>query len=123
MNAFAVVHNLTRPLDKPARVRVCMSFGSRLRGLMFQAALGRDDGRLLVGSRDSRLDSAIHMLFVPFDLAVIWVSSGMEVVDSVLARAWHAAYVPSRPARYVLEVHPDLLSDFEIGHKVEIIDA
>jgi len=88
---------------------------------MFRSALRRDEGVLLVGARDVRLDSAIHMLFVPFDLAVFWINGRMEVVDKVLAKAWRPAYVPSRPARYVLEIHPDLYTAYEIGNQVEFV--
>ena len=45
----------------------------------------------------------------------------MTVVDKVLARAWRPAYVPARPARYVLEVHPDLYSAYAVGDKVQVI--
>jgi len=123
MAAFKFVRNLSRATQDPARIRICDSFAGRLGGLMFHASLAREEGVLLVGARDARLDSAIHMLFVPFDLAVFWINSGMEVVDKVVARAWRPAYVSSRPARYVLELHPDLYDDFEIGNKVEFIDA
>lgn len=123
MSKFVFVQNLSRAVNAPARIQVCDSFAHRFRGLMFRAALPRSEGLLLVGARDARLDSAIHMLFVPFDLAVMWINSSMEVVDKVLAKAWHPAYIPSRPARYVLEVHPDLYSAYEVGNKVEIVNA
>lgn len=123
MNAFVKVRNLDHEMDDLPRITVCSTFASRLRGLMFRRTLGEHEGLLLVGSRDHRLDSAIHMLFVPFDLAVVWITSDLEVSDKVLARAWHAAYVPSRPARYVLEMHPVHLASYDLGHKVAIIDA
>ena len=123
MAAFALVRNLSRESAVPARIRICDSFASRFRGLMFRSRLARDDGLLLVGTRDSRLDSAIHMIFVSFDLAVFWIDSRMEVVDKVVARAWRPAYIPSRPAQYVLELHPDLYAAYEIGNKVRITNA
>jgi uncharacterized membrane protein (UPF0127 family) len=98
---------------------VCESFACRLRGLMFRSSLPRDRGLLLIMPRESRLDASIHMLFVPFDLAVFWISSGKEVVDKTTARSWRPAYIPSRAARYVLEVHPDHIDAYDIGHKVE----
>ena len=123
MSGFVKVRNLDREARELPRITVCRTFGSRLRGLMFRGALGTDEGLLLVGARDQRLDSAIHMLFVPFDLAVVWINSGLEVIDKVLARSWRAAYIPTRPARYVLELHPVHFSTYEVGDKVEIIDA
>lgn len=123
MGEFVKVQNLDHEIVDLPRITVCNTFGTRLRGLMFRRTLGTDEGILLVGARDQRLDSAIHMLFVPFDLAVIWINSNLQVADKVLARAWRAAYVPTRPARYVLELHPLHLAAYEVGHKVAIIDV
>jgi uncharacterized protein len=123
MNSFVRVQNLNRESSDPVRVVSCKSFGKRLRGLMFRRELPADQGVLLEGSRESRLDAAIHMLFVGFDLAVFWINSEYEVVDKIVAKPWRAAYFPRRPARYVLELHPEHFSAYEIGHKVKIIDA
>jgi uncharacterized membrane protein (UPF0127 family) len=90
---------------------------------MFRPQLALDDGLLLVIDRDARLDSSIHMLFVPFDLAVFWINSQMEVVDKVIARSWRPAYFPARAARYILEIHPSRFNEYEIGHKVEFQNA
>jgi hypothetical protein len=117
------VHNLGRPLASPARVGYCDSFACRLQGLMLRAQLAQDEGLLLVEKRDARLDSAIHMLFVRFDLAVFWLNSGQRVVDKVLARAWHPVYVPKAPARFILELHPARWDDYQIGDAVEIKNA
>ena len=118
-----VIHNLNKPIEKPARVGYCDSFSSRLRGLMFRSRLALDEGLLLVEKRDSRLDTSIHMLFVPFDLAVFWINSKMTVVDKVIAKSWRPAYFPKADARYTLEIHPDRWGDYEIGDKVEFKDA
>jgi uncharacterized membrane protein (UPF0127 family) len=90
---------------------------------MFRSHLGVDEGLLLVTDRDARLDSSIHMLFVPFDLAVFWINSQLEVVDKVIARSWRPAYFPARPARYILEIHTSRFNDYEIGQKVEFQNA
>lgn len=90
---------------------------------MFRSELGRDEGLLLVEGRDSRVDASIHMFFVPFDLAVFWIDSSMTVVDKLIAKSWKPAYLPKRPARYILEIHPHRLGDYEIGDKVEFKDA
>jgi uncharacterized membrane protein (UPF0127 family) len=120
MSQTILIDNLTRPLDSPAQVEYCESFRCRLRGLMFRSRLSRDEGLLLVEKRDSRIAPSIHMLFVPFDLAVIWIDSGMSVVDKVIAKAWHPAYLPKAAARFTLEIHPARIKDYEIGDHVEI---
>lgn len=120
---LASIRNLTRPLAHEIRVPYADSFITRLRGLMFRRSLARDDGLLLKQARDDRLDAAIHMFFVPFDLAVIWIDSHMRVVDMTRARPWRPFYMPSRAARYVLEIHPDRLADFQVGDQVVIEDV
>ena len=123
MNGYVFVEKKGAPRRHLGRVGVCSSFTCRLRGLMFRRRLSQQDGLLLVGNRDSRLDAAIHMLFVPFDLAVFWISSKMEIVDKVLARRWRPFYIPTRAARFILEVHPDLLARYETGQEVEFVNA
>ncbi|HXD12139.1 MAG TPA: DUF192 domain-containing protein, partial [Anaerolineales bacterium] len=95
----------------------------QLRGLTFRSTLALDEGLLLVGTRDSRVDSSIHMIFVPFDLTVIWINSAMQVVDKIIAKSWRPAYFSKHPARYVLEIHPDRWGDYEIGDTVQFKDT
>lgn len=90
---------------------------------MFRPAMNEGEGVLLVGDRDSRMDAAIHMLFVAFDLAVFWINADSEVVDKIVAKSWSPAYVPRRAARYILELHPRRYESFQIGDKVEITYA
>ncbi|HUF00188.1 MAG TPA: DUF192 domain-containing protein [Anaerolineales bacterium] len=117
------VQNKNRMIEGTLRIKYCNSFLTQLRGFTFRSRLARDEGLLLVGKRDSRLDSSIHMLFVSFDLSVVWINSAMQVVDKVLAKSWQPAYVPRQPAKYVLEIHPERWSDFEVGDGVEFKDA
>jgi len=63
------------------------------------------------------------MLFVRFDLAVLWVDSGMRVVDKVLARPWRPAYFSKKPAKFVLEIHPERWDEFNIHDLVEFRNA
>jgi uncharacterized membrane protein (UPF0127 family) len=123
MSHSILIKNLSRPNPAPARVSFCDSFACRLRGLMFRRQLASNEGLLLVQPRDSRLDSSIHMFFVPFDLAVFWIDSTMTVVDRVLARSWRPAYFSRLPARYILEIHPDRWDEYQPRERVEFCDA
>lgn len=117
------IENQARRIKDGLRVKYCNTFLTQLRGFTFRSDLALDDGLVLVGKRDSRLDSSIHMFFVSFDLAVIWINSDMQVVDKVLARSWKPAYFSKMPARYVLEVHPDRWDEFQVGDRVQFKDA
>jgi uncharacterized membrane protein (UPF0127 family) len=117
------LENRNQPLPAPLQAIYCDSFLCRLRGLMFRSQLASEEGLLLVQGRDSRLDAAIHMLFVFMDLAVVWINSKNIVVDTVLARAWRPAYAPRQAAKYILEIHPSRLNEFKIGDHVEFQHA
>jgi uncharacterized membrane protein (UPF0127 family) len=100
----------------------CNSFGSKLRGFTFRRRLSETDGLVLVEKNDSRLNTAIHMLFVFFDLGVIWVNDAGEVVDTTVAKPWRLSYAPQAPARYVIELSPALLSAVQIGDHIQFRD-
>jgi uncharacterized membrane protein (UPF0127 family) len=117
------IENLNRRIDDGLRVKYCDTFMTQLRGFTLRSDLARDDGLVLVGKRDSRVDSSIHMFFVSFDLAVIWINSNMQVVDKVLAKSWKPAYFSKLPAKYVLEVHPERWEEFQVGDRVQFKDA
>jgi uncharacterized membrane protein (UPF0127 family) len=119
MSSNIFIQNLDKQIKEPAQVIFCDSFACRLRGLMFRSKLAKNEGLLLVIDRDSRIDSSIHMLFVPFDLAVFWINSNKEVVDKKIARSWRPAYISAKPARYILEIHPARINDYEVGHRVD----
>jgi len=116
------VRNQSRTLTSPLKAIYCDSFLCRLRGLMFRRSLPAEEGLVLVYKADSRMDASIHMMFVNFDLAVIWINSVGEVVDTVLARQWKAAYFPKKPACYVLEIVPERLGEFQIGDRVKFVN-
>lgn len=117
------VRNLNNTDMPPLLADYCASFICRLRGLTFRRQLSPQEGILLVQSRDSRLDSAIHMFGVWMDLAVVWINDAMQVVDVQLARRWRPLYIPRQAARFVLESAPDRLDDFHIGDDVDFEPA
>jgi uncharacterized membrane protein (UPF0127 family) len=123
MPKMIAIKNNNREIEGDLRIKYCDTFFTQLRGLTFRARLSQNEGLLLVGKRDSRLDSSIHMLFVPFDLSVIWINAAMQVVDKLLAKSWRPAYFSKQPAKYVLEIHPERWGNFEIGDRVEFRDA
>jgi len=113
------IENKNNPLPAPLQAIYCESFyvpfarfdGSFQPGTRRRPVAGR--------TRDSRIDTSIHMFFVYMDLAVIWINSAYTVVDTVLARSWRPAYAPRQAARYILEIHPSRLNEFAIGDHVE----
>lgn len=114
-----IINNLSSPQVNPVIAQYCDTFLCKLVGMTFRRSLLLDEGLLLVGGRDSRLDSAIHMLGVWIDLSVVWINSEERVVDVRLARRWRLAYFPMHPARFVLEMAAARLVDFRLGDRVQ----
>lgn len=75
---------------------------------------------LFIETRESRTDSSIHMLFMRFDIAVVWLNRNYRIVDVQIAKKWRPAYVPSQPAKYILEIHPARFHDFQVGDQLNL---
>jgi len=120
---YVTITNLNQPSLLPVLARCCQSFFCQLRGLMFTDSLPAGQGLLLIQKHDSRLGSSIHMMFMNYDIAVVWFNSDLEVVDACLAKRWQPYYAPRRPACYVLELPATRLDDFHIGDKVSLEEA
>lgn len=84
-------------------------------GLMFRRRLAEDEAIILAYAHESRLETAIHMFFMFFPIAAIFVNRDGVVVHKVLARPWRPFYASPRPAQYVLEAHPVVLTRVAVG--------
>ncbi len=98
-----------------SRVKWCDTVASRGRGLMLRRSLAPGEGLILVEPRASTAMTSIHMFFVNFAIAAIWLDDDRRVVHAALARPWRPYYSSPRPARYVLEGPPSLLDRVSIG--------
>ncbi len=110
--------NKSRPLDSPLQAGYCSSFFCKLRGLTFRSNLPAEQGLMLVETGDSRLQTAIHMLFVFMELGIVWINQAGEVVDVRLAKPWISFIMPTGVASYVLEISPARLGEFQIGDQI-----
>lgn len=90
---------------------------------MFAPKLPEYGGILLDEHSDSIMNTSIHMLFMNFDIAAVWIDSNRQVVDIKLAKKWKLAYFPVAPARFVLEISASRLGDFSVGDKLEFADV
>jgi len=114
-----MIRNVTTGEVIATTVKWCSNFLTRGLGLMFHPPLKEDEAYVFVEGRESRSLTTIHMLFVFFPLAVIWLDSTKRVVDTALARPFHPYYAPRSPAQYYVECHPRHLDRVEVGHQLE----
>jgi uncharacterized membrane protein (UPF0127 family) len=115
-----MVENRTRGTQVLARVKWCRSFFCRLRGLTFRRSLAPDEGLLLAEGRASVAATSIHMFFVFFPIAAIWLDEDFRVVDKKLALPFRPFYAARAPARYVLEAVPPVLERVALGDQLHI---
>lgn len=97
------------------RVRLCQSFWCHFRGLQLVPRLPDDEGLLFITQSEGRTHTAIHMFFMLFSIAVIWLDSNGKVVDKCLAKPWRPAYAPRLPAQYYLEANTFIFDKINIG--------
>lgn len=97
------------------KAKWCASFWCHFRGLQLVRDLPEDEGLLFVTGRESRSQATIHMFFMFFSIAVVWLDAQGKVVDKKLAKPWRPAYSPEHPAQYYIEARPSLLDRVKIG--------
>lgn len=100
------------------RAKWCKSFWCHFKGLMLRASLPEDEGLLFVYNRTSVMDASIHMLFVFFPIAAVWLDDNGIVVDAKLAKPWRLYYAPAKPARYLIEASPAVLDRVTVGDRL-----
>ena len=103
------------------RVRWCSSRWCRFRGLQLRHKLTPGEALLLVHPDDSQLQSSIHMFFVFFPIAAIWIDSTGRVTSAQLAKPWRPYYASPKPAQFVLETSPDFLTQVEVGDEFNFV--
>ncbi len=86
---------------------------------MLRRDLPEDEGLLFIYGRESRVDTSIHMLFMFFPIATVWLDSNGRVVDKVLAKPWRPAYASRKPAQYFIEARPSLLDRVQIDDRLQ----
>ena len=100
------------------RVTLRRSFRERSLGLMFRREIDPEEAMVFCLPRSGIREAGVHMLFVPFPLALVWLDEGCRVVDRVLARPWQMGYRPTAPSRYFVEAHSSRLNLVQEGDRL-----
>ena len=117
MSEFRVIKNQNGDVVLP-EAKWCRSAWCHFKGLQFASPLDDREGLIFVYGRESITSTSIHMFFVFFEIAVVWLDSSGIVVDKKLAKPWRPAYAPAKAAQYFIEANPSLLERVHIGDKL-----
>jgi uncharacterized membrane protein (UPF0127 family) len=101
--------------------RWCASRWCRLVGLQFHRPLQPGEAIILAKNNDSVASSSIHMFFVFFPIAAVWIDGGGRVTSAQLAKPWRPFYASPEPARFVLETTPEFLQRIQAGDLVDFV--
>jgi uncharacterized membrane protein (UPF0127 family) len=94
------------------------NFWLKFAGLMLRHDLPEDEGLIFVYHHENIVETSIHMFFMNFAIATIWLDKDARVVDKVLAKPWRPMYASHKPAQYVIEARPTLLDKVAIGDRL-----
>ncbi len=99
-------------------VETADSFFSHMRGLMFRRSIPEDYALVFrfsgVGSRD------VHMLFVPFDLDVLWLVDG-TVEQTARLDSWTG--MAKADADTLIELPAGATAEVSIGDTVRLVET
>lgn len=88
---------------------------------MFSRELKPDYGLIIVEKNETRINTAIHMMFMNYDITVLWLDKKMVIIDKVLAKKWVPFYSSKKPAQYVVELHHSKFSEYSIGDELVFV--
>jgi uncharacterized membrane protein (UPF0127 family) len=80
-------------------------------------------GLIIVENNETRINTAIHMMFMNYDITVLWLDKQMVIIDKVLAKRWVPFYSSKKPAQYVIELHESKFSEYSIGNKLILFNG
>ena len=118
MSQYRIIRNKTTGAVILSRAEWTSRFWGHFKGLMLRRTLADSEGLLFAYGRESKAETAIHMLFMRFPIATIWLDKNGVVVDKVLAKPWRLSYVPKKPAQYFIEARPLILDRVSTGDQL-----
>lgn len=86
---------------------------------MFHTPIPEGDALILADNHESIMDTSIHMFFMRFDLAVIWLDRDHRVVDKTIAKKWRPYYAAKSKAQFVIEAHVNRINEFQLNDQVK----
>ena len=106
-----------------SQVTLCDTFWRKFKGLMFRRKLDPQHALVFVYVRESVSETTIHMFFVFFPIAVLWLDAEKRIVDTALAKPFRPYYAPRQPAQYFVECAPHTLQHIHLGDKLSFQES
>ena len=101
------------------RVRFADSYLAKAKGLMFERRERFDYALVFPFGGETRLGASIHMLFVFFPIAAVYLDSKKRVVDIAVLKPFALNYTPKKPAAYLVEMPVRRAAGIELGDELD----
>ncbi|MDO8634289.1 MAG: DUF192 domain-containing protein [archaeon] len=112
--------NITKNKTVIERTRIAVGFFSQLRGLMFEKKKNFDYALVFPLHMEGRFSASIHCLFVFFPIDVVFLDREKKVVDIKKSLMPFTPFcIPSKPAKYFVELPAGKSNGVEIGDQLE----
>lgn len=103
-----------------AELKLCNTIFSKFKGLIFTRKLKNKQGIIIPLNQEKISQAAIHMLFVFYNIDVLWLDKDYKIVDLRRNLKPFTFAKPRNKAKYIVELPADSTSNINIGSKLQI---
>lgn len=86
------------------KVKLATTPLERMKGLMFEDEKKFNYALVFTSPNEGKLESSLHMMFVFFPIAAVFLDSNKIVVDKTTLTPFTVNYTPKKAAKYVIEL-------------------
>ncbi|HNV01283.1 MAG TPA: DUF192 domain-containing protein [archaeon] len=86
------------------KVKLATTPLERMKGLMFEDEKKFNYALVFTSPNEGKLESSLHMMFVFFPIAAIFLDANKIVVDKTTLTPFTVNYTPKKAAKYVIEL-------------------
>jgi uncharacterized membrane protein (UPF0127 family) len=102
------------------KVKHCSNIFSNFKGLRFAKPLKNKQALILVAEKESVRETMIDMLFVFFQIDVLWLDKNKKVVDIRRSvKPFTFLIIPKRPAKYIIELKEGTTNNINLGDELK----
>jgi len=115
-----LLYNNSKKKQVISKVKYADSIALQAKGLMFERKKNFDYALVFPFPRETRAGASIHMFFVFFPIAAVYLNSKMVVVDIAVLKPFALNYTPKKPAAYLIEMPVLAGKKIAVGDKLSI---
>ncbi len=113
-----MLYNNSKKKEVIRKVKHANSAWGQFKGLMFESKQNFDYALVFPFPRETRIGASIHMMFVFFPIAAVYLDSKMIVVDIAFLNPFALNYTPKKPSTFLIEMPVSAGKKISVGDKL-----